>query len=155
MGHRFHRVSTGSVKNLHTLLVSVYFSGRWDIGDIKARNGQKFEFFWTFGPPCRNPLAKVDGSMPECAQVCALHTRSYLVTLKENRNDRQLSCYRRKPQNWYYVTHFLAHSVDPRERWVHTYATVDRGEIKLFSVPAYTPLFLIVYEIYGRKITKC
>ena len=32
------------IKKLHTLLVSLYFSGRWDIWDVKARNGQKFEF---------------------------------------------------------------------------------------------------------------
>ena len=43
---------------------------------------------------------------------------------KENRNGRRLSPYRRKPQNWYYVTHFLAHSVEPRGRLVHTDATV-------------------------------
>ena len=42
-GYSFHSVSTGRVKKLHTLLVSLYFSGRWDIGDVKARNGQKFE----------------------------------------------------------------------------------------------------------------
>jgi len=81
----------------------------------------------TFGPSCRNPLAKVDGSMPEYAQVCALHTRPQSTALgdaKENRNGRRLSCYRRKPQNWYYVTYFLAHPVEPRDRWVQTHATV-------------------------------
>ena len=35
---------------------------------VKSANGQKFEFFFEFlGPPCRNRLANVDGSMPECA----------------------------------------------------------------------------------------
>jgi len=53
------------------------------MGDVKARNGQKFDFFRTFGPPCRNPLAKVDGSMLECEQVCALHTRPHLATLRK------------------------------------------------------------------------
>jgi len=31
--------------------------------------------------------------------------------------------YRRKLQNWYYVTHILAHPVEPRDRWVQTHAT--------------------------------
>ena len=78
-------------------------------------------------PSCRNPLAKVDGSTPECAQVCALHMRAQSTALgdaKENRNSRRLSSYRRKPQNWYYVTHFLAHPIEPRDRWVQTHATV-------------------------------
>ena len=30
-----------------------------------------------------HPLTKVDGSMPECAQVCALHTRPHLTTLRK------------------------------------------------------------------------
>ena len=56
-------------------------------------------FFEIFGPPCGNPLAKRDGSMPECAQVCALRTRPHLTTLiEENRNGRRLSCSRRNPQ---------------------------------------------------------
>ena len=73
---------------------------------------------------------------------------------KENRNGRRLSSYRRKLQNWYYVTHFLAHPVEPRDRWVQTHATLDRGEIKLFPYAAYMPLFVIVSEIYGRKVSK-
>jgi len=28
-----------------------------------------------------NPLGNLDGSMPECARVCALHTRPHLTTL--------------------------------------------------------------------------
>jgi len=31
-------------------------------------------FFELFGPPCKNHLANLDGLMPECAQVCAVHT---------------------------------------------------------------------------------
>ena len=41
------------------------------------------KFCRSFGPPCRNPLAKVNGSIPECAQVCALHTRPHLATLRK------------------------------------------------------------------------
>jgi len=83
--------------------------------------------FQNFDPPCRNPLAKEDGSMPECAQVYALHMRPQSTELgdaKEKRNGRPLSCYWRKPQNWYYVTHFLAHPIEPRDQWVQTHATV-------------------------------
>jgi len=39
------------------------------------------KFFELFGPPCRNPLANLDSSIPECAQVCALQTESHLATL--------------------------------------------------------------------------
>jgi len=60
------------------------FSGHWDLGDVKARNGPKFEFFSNFWPILWNPLAKVDGSMPECAQVRALHMRPHLTLLRIN-----------------------------------------------------------------------
>ena len=99
------------------------FTGHWDIGDVKARNGPKLDFFSNFWPILSNPLAKVDGSMLECAQVCALHATA-LDAAEENRNGRRLNCSRRNPQNWYYVTQFLAHPVEPRERLVHTDATV-------------------------------
>jgi len=88
---------------------------------------KNLNFCRTFDLSCRKTLAKVDGSMQECAQVCALHMRSQSTALgdaKENRNGRRLSSYRRKPQNWYYVTHILAHPVEPRDRWVQTHATV-------------------------------
>ena len=50
----------------------------------KFRNGEKFEnFFELFGPPCRNALAYLDGSTPECAQVCALHTGPHLASLRK------------------------------------------------------------------------
>jgi len=39
------------------------------------------KFFELFGPPCRNALADVDGSTPECAQVCAIHIETHLATL--------------------------------------------------------------------------
>ena len=52
--------------------------------DVKSRNGEKFEiFFELFGPPCRNPLADLDGSAPECAQVCALHIGLHLASLRK------------------------------------------------------------------------
>ena len=40
-------------------------------------------FFELFGPLCGNPLANLDGSMAECAQVCALDTRPHLTTLRK------------------------------------------------------------------------
>ena len=51
-----------------------------EIYGLKSRNGEKFEIF---GPPCRNALADLDGSTPECAQVCALHTGLHLATLRK------------------------------------------------------------------------
>ena len=40
-------------------------------------------FFQTFWPPCRNALADLDGSTPECEQVCALHIEPHLATLRK------------------------------------------------------------------------
>ena len=52
--------------------------------DVKSQNGEKFEiFFEVFGPPCRNALADLDGSTPECAQVCALHIGLHLASLRK------------------------------------------------------------------------
>jgi len=52
--------------------------------DVKSRNGEKFEFFFElFGPLCTNPLADLDSSTPECAQVCALHIEPHLATLRK------------------------------------------------------------------------
>ena len=50
---------------------------------VKSRNGEKFDFFELFGPLCRNPLADLDGSTPECEQVCALHIEPHLATLRK------------------------------------------------------------------------
>ena len=126
------RIESGSFacpnrKATYAACKPLFFSSHWDIGDVKARNCPKFEFFSNSFPILWNPFAKVDGSMPECAQVRALYMRLQSTALgdaKENRNGRRLSPYRRKPQNWYYVTHFLAHPVEPRDRWVQTHATV-------------------------------
>jgi len=40
-------------------------------------------FFELFGPPCGNPLDNLDGSMPEFAQVCALHIELHLEALEK------------------------------------------------------------------------
>jgi len=39
-------------------------------------------FFELFGPPCRIALAHLDGSISECAQVCALHIEPHLEVLR-------------------------------------------------------------------------
>ena len=50
-----------------------------EIYGLKSRNGEKFAFFFeVFGPPCRNALADLDVSIPECAQVCAVHSGLHL-----------------------------------------------------------------------------
>ena len=52
--------------------------------DVKSRNCEKFEiFFELFGPPCRNALADLGGSIPECAQVCAVHIGLHLASLRK------------------------------------------------------------------------
>ena len=55
--------------------------------DVKSRNGEKCRnFFELFGQPCRNVLADLvdlDGSTPECAQVCALRIEPHLATLRK------------------------------------------------------------------------
>ena len=81
------------MKKLHTLLVSLYFQRSLR---YRGRKGQKWSeirfFFSNFWPILWNPFARVDGSMPECAQVCALHMRLQSTALgdaKENRNGRR------------------------------------------------------------------
>ena len=39
------------------------------------------KIFRTFGPPCRIASANLDGSTPECAQVCALRIGPHLASL--------------------------------------------------------------------------
>ena len=52
--------------------------------DVKSRNGKNNRiFFELFRPPCRNALADFDGSAPECAQVCALHTGPHLASVRK------------------------------------------------------------------------
>ena len=73
---------------------------------------------------------------------------------KENRNGRRLSCYRRKPQNWYYVTNFLAHPVEPVTDGTKHMRQLDRGEIKLFPLRCLYASIFNSFSIYGRKISK-
>ena len=57
------------------------------VSEIYGRKVSKWwkirNFLKLFGPPCRNPLADLDGSAPECAQVCALHIVLHLASLRE------------------------------------------------------------------------
>ena len=41
------------------------------------------EFFELFGQPCRNALADLDGSIPECAHIRAIHTEPHLEALRK------------------------------------------------------------------------
>ena len=89
-------------------------------------------FFRTFWPTLWKPLVQrgwLNARM--CAGLCPTYATA-LGDAKENKNGRQLSCYRHKPQNWYYITQLLAHPVEPRDRWVQTHATVEKGRYKAF-----------------------
>ena len=73
------------IKKLYTLLVSLYFQ-RSLRQAYRGRKGQKWSeirFFSNFWPILWKPVAKVDGSMPECAQVSALHMRLHLTLLRK------------------------------------------------------------------------
>ena len=112
------------------------------------------KFFRTFGRPCRNPLAKVDGSMSECAQVSALHIRLHVTTLRRNRNDSWLKYYRRNRENRFCVTHFwptLQNHVTDGSKHMRQ---LDRGEIKLFSPRClYASIFNSFWDIW-TKVSK-
>ena len=116
----------------HVSVCCLYASGCRDIGASIFEMVKNSNFFELFGPPCGNLLANLDGSMPECAQVCAPHTRPHLTMLRKTETVGRLSYSRRNPQNWYYVTQFFAHPVERRERWVHTHAKVGYGMDKAF-----------------------
>ena len=96
------------------LYASIYNGCR--VRDVNLWNGQKFEFFRTFWPTLWKPLGQpkwLNARM--CAGLCPTYATA-LDDAEENRNGRWLSCSRRNPQNWYYVTHFLAHPIERRDR---------------------------------------
>ena len=122
--NRIWKLRRSLLKSYIRCLWACIFSGHWDIGDVKARNGQKFDFFFEL---LAHPLEPLGHSGWLYAIMCAGLCPTYATALdaaEENRNGRRLSCSRRNPQNWYYVTHFLAHPVELCERLVHTDATV-------------------------------
>jgi len=51
--------------------------------------------------------------------------RQHLTTLRKTETVDGSRCCRRNPQNWYYVTQFLAHPVEPRERFAMGPYTCD------------------------------
>ena len=57
------------------------------VSEIYGRKLSKWwkirNFFELFGPPYWNALADLDGSTPECAQVCALHIGLHLASLRK------------------------------------------------------------------------
>ena len=111
-------------------------------------------FFELFGPPCGNPLANLYGLMPECAQVCALHTPPHLTKLRKTET----------ADGWVAIgvsaKLVLRHSLfgSPcRTPWAMGPNTCDSwiGERQsFFHYAAYMPLFLIVSEIDGCKVSK-
>ena len=66
------------------------------MGDVKARNGPKFEFFFEL---LAHPLEPLGQSGWLYARMCAGLQSTALGDAKENRNGRRLSPYRRKLQN--------------------------------------------------------
>jgi len=57
------------------------------VSEIYGRKVSKWRkirnFFEVFGPPYRNAFDDLDGSTPECAQVCALHIGLHLASLRK------------------------------------------------------------------------
>jgi len=78
------QLDRGEIKlfSLRCLYASI-FNSFWDIWTKVSKWWKIRNFFEVFGPPCRNALADLDGSTPECAQVCALHTGPHLASLRK------------------------------------------------------------------------
>jgi len=121
--------------------VSAYMPLFITVAEIQERKVSKWSKIRLFWPTLWKPLGQpgwLNATM--CARVCAVDTRPHLTTLRKTETvDGCCSrpfllprCSRRNPQNCYYVTQFLAHPVEPRERWVHTHATVGKGRDKAF-----------------------
>ena len=79
--------------------------------DVNSGNGEKFEIF---GLPCRNALADLDRSTPECAQVCALHIGLHLASLREIEMVAVLCTNEITPQFFEFLT---PPPPPPRGRW--------------------------------------
>jgi len=78
------QLDTGWIKHFSLCCLCLYLLRLQRYRDVNFRNGQKFDFLKNFfGPSCGNFLVNLDGSMPECAQICALHTRPHLTTLRK------------------------------------------------------------------------
>jgi len=61
-------------------------------------------FFELFGPSCRNALADLDGSIPECAQVCAVHIGLHLASLRKTEMVAVLFTNETTPQFFEFLT---------------------------------------------------
>ena len=64
-------------------------------------------------PSCRNALADLYGSIPECAQVCALHIEPHLATMRQIEMIAVLCTNETPPIFWV----FNSPSSRPRGRW--------------------------------------
>ena len=77
------RVDMGGIKLVFILAYMPLFLTVAEIYERKVSKLWKtIDIFDFFGPPCKNPLDDFYGFIPECVQVCALHIRPHLVTLK-------------------------------------------------------------------------
>ena len=67
----------------------------------------------------------VETAWPTWMALCQNVRRSvsYILAYSHLTTLRKTETVDYKIQNWYYVTHFLDHPVEPRVRWVHTHAT--------------------------------
>ena len=137
------QLDRGWIKNFS---VSAYMPLFITVAEIQGRKVSKWskirKFFRTFWHTLWKHLGQpkwLNARM--CAGLCPTYATA-LDDSEENRNGRRLSCSRRNPQNWYYVTHFLAHPIECRDRWSKHMRHLDRGEIKLFSIPClYASIF--------------
>ena len=122
------------------------------VAEIQGRTFSKWSkirFFLTFWPTLWKPLVQpgwLNARM--CAGLCPTYATA-LDDAEENKNGRRLSCCRRNPQNWYYVTQFLAHPVKLCERYTCD-SWIGEG-YSFFRTLLICLYFLIVSEILGVK----
>jgi len=92
--------------------------------------------------------------MPGCAQACVLHTRPHLTTLRKTETVDGSVALGVISKTSITSLNFWPTLYNPVSDGSIYMRQLDRGGINLFSLPAYMPLFLIVSEIYGRKVSK-
>ena len=117
----------------------------------KVCKWSKIRFFRLFGPACRNPLANLDDSMPECAQVCVPKYATTLDDAQENRNGRRLII----PETGITSLTFWTTLQNPVGDGSIHMRQLDRGWIKHFSVCCiYASIYNGCRDIQGRKFSK-
>ena len=86
-------------------------------------------FTWLFGQPCRNAWADLNGSIPECAQVCALHIEPHLATLRKTEMVAVICTNETIPIFWV----FNSPSPAPRGRWTPKGERARRQTLSLYK----------------------